>query len=322
MKTYFLIMNPGSRSGKSKKSFQQIHDFFTLHNLPYDYAETQTLDDAQRLSVEASQKGYKKVVAVGGDGTINQVISGLYKNNQNEKDVYFGVIYTGTSPDFCKSFGIPITLSEALQVILLDHKKSISLGSITYALRADKKHTGQKVDQTPLFASSHFACCANIGIGADLAKAANSGVRGVIGDVAGTFFSLLRTLFSYKATNLSIEVAGQYQEVENVHNISIGKTHYIASGIKIKHDLSLTDDRFYSLMVKELSPFRLPKVLSSIYSGKVITNSASLSFSYLKSIDILGDGGLTQVEFDGDPKGYLPCRITTEQNQLTLITGD
>lgn len=322
MNKYFLIMNPGSKNGTSGKKFDEIFSFFKHQNLSYDFRETKSLNDAQRFSREACRDGYTHIIAVGGDGTINRVINGMYERGRKISEAQFGVIYTGTSPDFCKSFNIPITLDEALNTLLKDRKIGISLGEITYASKPLKEYSGKKTDSSSSFEHSCFACCSNIGIGADLAEAANSGVRGFLGDFLGTFLSLIRTLFTYKPSSFSIVADGIEKQVDNVHSISIGKTHFIASGIKITNSLSRSDHRFYSLIVKNLNLFRVPKVLASIYSGKAIEQSNTLNFEYVETLEILGDSGDKRVEFDGDPQGYLPCRISSIKEHLQIITGD
>ena len=57
---YFLIMNPGSRGGKSEKKFEEIKNLFKTA----DFAYTKTLDDAYELSRKANLDGYDAIIAV------------------------------------------------------------------------------------------------------------------------------------------------------------------------------------------------------------------------------------------------------------------
>ncbi|NLD47663.1 MAG: diacylglycerol kinase [Clostridiaceae bacterium] len=318
---YFLILNPGSKSGKSRKRFQQIFDIMNNLNLEYDYGTTSSLEDAYSLSRHANINGsYGTIVAVGGDGTINRVLNGFYNSDGSRvSQAKMGVIYTGTSPDFCKSYGIPLTVENAVKTLLKENSRTIQVGKIILAKTLMKDYDGKPADSKEGFETKFFACCANIGLGADLARNANSGIRGVVGDKAGTFLALLKTLACYKPGTFNICADGKAERLNGVYNISIGRTHYIASGIKVKNSLSDFDGRFYNLTVKDLRLQDLPGVLRKIYSGNLMSSNRNIVLSYQSTIDIYGNSDCPQVEFDGDPEGFLPCRIEAAKEGLDLI---
>jgi len=276
---YFLIMNPGSKGGKSEKKFNLIHRLFEGYDC--SYAITKTLDDAYLLSVKANAEGFEAIIAVGGDGTINRVLNGFYDNQgKRTSAANFGVIYTGTSPDFCKTYNIPIDTEKAVQIILNGKIREIDVGKIEFT-------DGVR----------YFGCCANIGLGATLANNANGGIRKVLGDTLGTFFALVKTLIQYKPINFSVNG----KELKHVYNLSAGKTYYVASGLKIAHELKSNDGRFYLLPLHG----RVIQNIYKLYTGKPMKN-----IEYACKIEIKGEG---KVEFDGDEGGKLPCIITNAE---------
>ena len=279
-------MNPGSRGGKSEKKFQLIHSLLDSSNCDYDYALTKTLDDAYDLSKQANSRDYDVIAAVGGDGTINRVLNGFYDNNGKRiSSAKFGVIYTGTSPDFCKTYNIPLNTEKAVNTILNGGTRLIDVGRIEFG----KNNNNSNV--------KYFCCCANIGLGAMLAERANSGIRKIWGDTLGTFFALMGTLMRYK--QIDIKVNGE--SMSNVYNLSVGKTYYVASGLKIAHELNENDSRFYMLPVQE----RIFSKIAALYAGKPLKE-----LRYADEIEIIGSG---RAEFDGDEGGSLPCRITNAE---------
>lgn len=275
---YYLIMNPGSRGGESKALFIRIHQQMALYQLNYEYAVTACLDDAERFARQAAREGFDIIVAVGGDGTINRVINGLYQGDKALiADAKLGVIYTGTSPDFCKSYGIPIRHPEkSVAVLAAANTKTIGIGRVCFSNRTSRV----------------FACCANIGLGAEIAQAANGGIRGKIGDKAGTFLSLLRVLAGYRPSALTING----KRVTHVYNLSVGKTYYVASGLKIRHRMPLKEDQHYLLCVRSRPLWHVAR----LYTG------AALPLKYGHKLTIEGSA---EVEFDGDPCGQLPVMI-------------
>ncbi|MDR0737090.1 MAG: hypothetical protein LBF51_09765 [Zoogloeaceae bacterium] len=276
----YLIFNPGAHGGKSRACFTRIHAALAAQGITYRHALTDRLEDAETLARQANLAGSPSVVAVGGDGTINRVINGFYGHDgaRLSERTRLGVIYTGTSPDFCLSHGLPVRdPDKAVAVLARDCALPIAVGRIRYAdgrLR-------------------HFSCCANIGLGAQLARAANNGIRARIGDKAGTFLALLSILRRWRPIELTINGRAH----AHVYNLFIGKTRHVASGLKIAHALTPGDGRFYVLCVKN----RIWRHLVKLYTG------AALPLEYASRLDITGDA---EVEYDGDADGRLPVTIT------------
>mgnify|MGYP001492491668 CR=1 FL=1 len=306
---YFFILNPASGGGKSRHKLKRIFDILDRKNINYEYKLTSSLEDAYILSLQANQKGYDVIVAVGGDGTINRVLNGFYNaSGRRISSAKFAVIHTGTSPDFCKSYNFPLKIDQAVNVLFTGKSKKIQIGKITYTCLNNEN-----------IKTSYFACCANIGLGASLARSANSGIRKYTGDYTGTFLALIKTLLNYKACNFTVSFDGQKQVMERVYNIAVGKTTYIASGIKVKNDLSSGDSRFYNLIVRNMRFTDWPGVVRKVYSGKEFVNSDIISLQYAKVIEVYGSSKHPELEFDGDPGGYLPCLIEVAQDPLDLI---
>jgi len=150
MRTCFLIMNPGSHSGRSGKTFKKIFELLDDTGINYQYRITESIEDACNSSVEANQKNYDTIIAVGGDGTINAVLNGFYEaSGKRISKAKFGVIYTGTSPDFCKSYNIPTDLSSAVEVIIAEHSEKILTGKVTLSLQNDKILHGKNIRDNP-----------------------------------------------------------------------------------------------------------------------------------------------------------------------------
>ncbi|MCK4667639.1 diacylglycerol kinase, partial [Candidatus Dependentiae bacterium] len=227
---YFLILNPGSHSGRGKRSYLKLLSILDERNINYEFKIPESFGEIIKISAEANKEGYDVIVAVGGDGTINNVINGFYdKNGKRISKARMGIIYTGTSPDFCKSYNIPFkNLNRAVEILLENEARDIQIGMIHFRENLNSKIRDN--NQCELI-TRYFACCANIGLGATLADFANRGIRRVLGDLLGTLFSLFRTLIIYKPVDLEIISDDKSQIISRVFNISIGLTYYIASGI-------------------------------------------------------------------------------------------
>ena len=308
MKDIFLIMNPGSRSGRSRQAFDTIIRSIKQSGLDFDFKITKDLNDAVKLSRNANLDGYKTIVAVGGDGTINAVVNGFYNHAGHRlSDARFGVIYTGTSPDFNKSYKIPTDIEAAVKLILRGNVSPVPVGMISF--------------ESPDNQVRCFVCCANIGLGAKLAMMANSGIRKKLGDFWGTLLSLVHLLVHFKSFTLVQDENGNENQLSNLINISIGITPYIASGIKVPLQFTNRREEFYKMTVQNLNLWRIIPLLRKVYSGKLFKNGIYLSLDYTRQIR-LSSPERVEVEADGDPVGYLPCSICFTKDDLNLIVPE
>lgn len=315
MKDIFLIMNPCSHSGRSRQTFDQIIGLITQSGVDFEYHITLDLEHASLLSRNANLEGFKIIVAVGGDGTINAVVNGFYANNGNRlSDARFGVIYTGTSPDFNKSYNIPVDIEGAIAIILKGKTIAIPVGMISFKPPDMPDGNGNSYSSSVRY----FVCCANIGLGAMLARQANSGIRRKLGDFLGTLLSLIGLLVSFKSFPLICSENGKVIRLSKLINLSVGITPYIASGIRVPVQSNKNGKDFYKLTVQNLNLFRIFPLLRKVYTGKPFKNEDYLSLDYSSQVNLVSTQKV-EVEADGDPVGFLPSRISFAGNDLLLI---
>lgn len=127
---YYFIVNPGSRSGNGKLVWQAVEQLLEQEQIEYHVYFTAYRYHAIHLVQEilAEHTGRITLVAVGGDGTVNEVLNGITDFSR----VTFGYIPTGSSNDFARSLGLPGTPEAALSNIL--HPKylmKMDLGQVT-----------------------------------------------------------------------------------------------------------------------------------------------------------------------------------------------
>ena len=313
--TYLFIANPSARDGRARKKLDQLRSELGRRRVKFDLALCEGLEHARTLSEEANRSGCDVVVGVGGDGTINRVLNGFFDaNGQRLSSARMGAIHVGTSPDFCRSYGVPLDVPAAVEALLAGVTRQIRVGKVVWETSPERPHGSAS-------RTAFFGCCANIGLGASLARLANGGIRKYAGDFVGTFACLLRVLLQYRPQTMTLEMDGRPQKLDKLYNIAVGKTHYIASGIKVRHELQEQDDRLYVMCLRDLSWSRLGHVLWTLYRGKPIASGRCLSMAYAKHIRLDAASARPEVEFDGDPAGWCPCRIETAPDSLDLIVG-
>lgn len=283
MKNTTLLLNPSSKGGKGKKNWK--------HFLGKGCQEIIT-KNGQHIVQCAIIAENETIVAVGGDGTINLTINGIMNS---EKKKTLGVLYSGTSPDFCKFHNIPIDPKESIQVLKRNNRKNVDVMKVTYS----KDNT-----------VAYFASSCNIGLGGQMADIANK-IRRFTGDILGTLIAALITIFNAKPFKAQINIDGEEFQFNDVYHIMTIKNNYIASGLYLDIDVKPDDGRLCILVIK--SP--LLKTLFGLYSGKV-PEGAFFKYGKKAYIELAHP---KNIEFDGDSHGETPVIIECLERALELI---
>src|SRR5690554_422335 len=122
MGVYFIV-NPIAGGGRAKEFIKKAEPILRAKGLPFTIGYTQYPRHAEELARQVDYNTYSKVVSVGGDGTLNEVINGL----DLERGV-LGVIPAGSGNDLIKSLDVPEDPFQALEVVLAGREQRIDLG--------------------------------------------------------------------------------------------------------------------------------------------------------------------------------------------------
>ncbi len=305
MPKFFLLMNPSARSFESGKDWIKIFEILRARNVGFDFGLTEKGVDSGFIVQNAIRSGFDTIVAVGGDVTINETINCLFGPDEDRARATMGVIYTGTSPDFCRYHKIPLNTEVAINLLLSGQKTKVDVCRI---------HHYETPNSKPV--SRIFSCSSNFGLGAAVARGANSGLRKRWGDSLGTFLSLVSAIYAYRPSVFRLKIAGKEICFHDVFNIFIGKNPIVASGIKLKMDISHDDGRLYILPLHGISRTRVLGYLPHAYTGSIAKWFPPI---FASEVEILrGDENL-EVEYDGDPRGFLPAKIKVLPKALELV---
>jgi YegS/Rv2252/BmrU family lipid kinase len=123
-----LIMNPNADLGNAWRYAADLRHLFEGFS-EADWTGTVYPTHAETLAKQAAEEGYDIVIAIGGDGTVHEVINGLMEVPEEKRPV-FGVIPLGSGNDFCANIGNSRNPDEVVQTILAGHTKKIDLASV------------------------------------------------------------------------------------------------------------------------------------------------------------------------------------------------
>jgi YegS/Rv2252/BmrU family lipid kinase len=146
MTTYKLIVNPVAGRGAGERAIPQIERMLSGHGLDFDLVRTEAPWHAADLAQEAVDAGYDGVVAVGGDGTANEVLNGLMRAKQAGAGTRpMGILCVGRGNDFAYGMGIPTDLETGCHALAQGRRRTMDVGRVVGGLYPEGRYFGNGV---------------------------------------------------------------------------------------------------------------------------------------------------------------------------------
>ncbi len=124
MKKYKLIANPAAGKGKAREAIQHVTELFKARGAAFDLELTKAPKQAAEIA-RRSLDQFDVIVAVGGDGTVSEIVPGMLFSPRP-----LGIIPSGSGNDFIKSLGIPNNIERAVDIVLRGETRVIDAGKI------------------------------------------------------------------------------------------------------------------------------------------------------------------------------------------------
>ena len=298
---YRLIMNPSSRSGKGRLLWETWFAELNAAEVDYEFFISESIEQCEKLACEAGD--FEVVVAVGGDGTINAVINGAARNP--DENLQMGVLYAGTSPDFCKFHGLELNPDNAVDLLLSGECQDIDIVEIDH------------IDVNGNEKRSYFACSCNIGLGREVAETANK-IRRYAGDKPGTALALVKAILKGHKYDFKLNFESEICSLYSSNHLAIIKNPYIASGLKLDLELMPNDRKLGVWALSNFSRLGMFKLFPQFYTGKAGRGGKGIYARVTdEEIELLEPAG-TSIEFDGDYHGQLPLKARIADKKIRL----
>jgi len=251
-----IIVNPVAGANSTRRKWRVISKLLERIGLSFDFEYTQGVGHAIELARAAASDGYRCLVAVGGDGTVNEVANGIL-HSTNASTTALGVVSTGTGGDFVRSVGIPRNYTAACSTLTSSRRLSIDVGVVEY----------QKKGQT---LQRFFVNAAGVGFDAVVVEKTEHLPKffgGTLPYVAG----VLRALFSYKNKPVVLEV-GDEVERERVLNVVVANGSYLGGGMHVAPQAELDDSLLDVVIIGDMGKFEVLKEFPTVYKGTHINH--------------------------------------------------
>ena len=236
-----FIVNPVSGNGRTRKVLPHLLSLAKRIGMDFDMQLTQAPEHATELAREHSSE-FDIVVAVGGDGTVNEVAAGAVKSK-----AVMGVIPTGTGNDFVRAMGRLKNLQDYVHRIVAGKVKAIDTGILTLNNRE------------LLFVNG-------IGVGFDAEVARESLNVSRLKGISRYLYAVLKTLSKYKSVEMKIELDDSVIEGKR-YLVAVGNGISAGGGFLLTPEARLDDGLLDVCLVSDLSIGRVLQVLPSVLNG-------------------------------------------------------
>jgi len=296
-----VIVNPVAGANKTYKKWPQLNRLLDHIGLSFDHQYTEGAGHAIELARDAASDGYRYLVAVGGDGTVNEVANGIL-NTGSAGDVSFGVISTGTGSDFARSAGIPMDSINACSVLTSVKRLVIDAGIVEY------HKNGQKTQR-------YFVNAAGIGFDAAAVESTEK-IPKYFGGTIPYLAGLLRTLIGYRNKSVVMDIDDRNQPAK-ILSMIVANGNYLGGGMHVAPDAMMDDSLLDVVVIGDVGKLDLLKSLPMIYKG---THGNHPKVSIEKAVKVfINTSERVLVHADGELLGEGPALFRLIPSALSLV---
>ena len=308
---YFFIVNPRAGSGKTMYEWLPAERRLKRLGIPCDIAMTDHKRHATALAQHAAAEGYRRIIAVGGDGSLHEVFNGICRwcavTGVPTEEFLIGVVPIGSGNDWIRSLGVPNDTTEVVNMI---HQGSVGVMDVMRV-----KSSGGK--------TAYMANIGGVGFDSHVCKRVNaqkeSGRRGKL-----IYLNSLRyTVLNLKSIYISVVADGEVVFTGLCYSVAFGNGKYSGSGMR-QVPLAVMDDGLLDYTIIPKAPLlKVVKELPRLFNGTLHQSEYVIS-GKCRSLQIvpMDEQSGDIFELDGEIEGWLPMSIEVTGHQINVIKGE
>lgn len=303
----FVVVNPASANGRTGRRWPELAARLRARVGEFEVAFTERPRQAGDLVADALRRGADQIVSVGGDGTHNEVVNGLFAPDVDCSGVTLALVPTGTGGDLRRTLGLPNDPIEAIDAIGRDVRR-VDAGHIEYTA-----HDGG-------IESSYFINIASFGIAGLVDKFANTSSKALGGKVS-FLWATARAALKYQNQAVRLVLDDGKPMQRTVNNVVVANARYFGGGMKIAPNAEMTDGAFDVVIVGDLGTVDMARGMASIYRGEHLGRDGIESFRARRvRAEPMTDEDVL-IDMDGEQPGRLPATFKVVPGAFTISVG-
>jgi diacylglycerol kinase (ATP) len=307
-----VIVNPKSGGGATGLTWGAMESTIERALGPIDVAITERAGHASELAREGALAGHPLVIAVGGDGTLHEVVNGLMQARAGgygtkADGARLALIGQGTGGDFRKTLGLEHRLDKYLEAIASGRERSIDVGKFTGGGKS----------------AHYFVNILSAGMGGLVDRYVADASR-MLGGTAAYFGASVKALLNAQLGHLKVSVTHEGKTEEHrirSFMVAICNGRYFGSGMHVAPMAKLDDGAFEVVALGATSKLGFAMTSRGIYSGSHIGQAGTVHLRGEKIvIDLANDDARSVylLDVDGEPMGGLPLTVEVVPKALVM----
>lgn len=258
----FVIVNPRSGGGKTLRSWRRLEPALAAVYPYMSVAFTRRRGEATVLAATALREGHSEIVAVGGDGTVNETVNGFFDaEGAVSPDAVLAFVSSGTGNDFQRAFGRDDFGEESISHLKQSHVRPIDVGRVRFLSRDGVPRT------------RYFANIASFGLSGQIADAVNRSIMarlfgGRLGFAWHTAFGLMR--YNGRAVRLIVDSA--YDEIVDIAAVAVANGSVFGAGMQVAPDAKPDDGQFDVVVIGNGPKAQMLSDMKLLYTGEHLGN--------------------------------------------------
>jgi YegS/Rv2252/BmrU family lipid kinase len=298
-----FVVNPASANGKTGKEWPALANRLRQLGVDHEAVMTRAPAEATELTAKALGDGATTVVAVGGDGTLNEVANGFFLRGDPPAEAALGLMPYGTGGDFRRTFGIPTELEEVATMIKQDRRRAIDAGRIDM----------QGLDGLPL--TRYFINIADAGIGGVVVERVNNASKRLGGRLTFQLISV-RTLLDYKPQRVEV-MSAEHNFEGRAQNVVVANCQYFGGSMHVAPKAEPDDGLFDVVVFGDIARFEAIRSIGDIYRASHVKNPKVKTWRTAE-LRVLSPERVL-IDVDGEMCGTLPATLKVLPKALQLL---
>lgn len=301
MEKWYVIVNPSSAFGTGLEQWKRIEPLLIQSNLSFQSSVSRHPGHILELAENAARQGFRHFIAVGGDGTVNELVNGLYKAGVLSKCIV-ATIPVGRGTDWAKTLGFDASHERSIQAILKGKTRMLD-AAVAFTQGEDGTH--ERI----------FVNVAGLGYDAFVTERAN---RRRKKQTKGSYlFELFRCLLKYRSTMVSVVVDGVEQYHGKVFSMAVGNCKYNGGGMIPLPNADPQDGLLDVTVIGDVSKLDVLFNVYRMFDGTLLEHPKVAGFKG-KEVEV-NSSPEVKIEVDGEVIGQTPARFLIIPKALRAI---
>ncbi len=307
---WYFIVNPRAGSGKTMSEWVPAEHLLEQKGIPFVTAMTDHQKHAVTLAREAAAAGYRRIAAVGGDGSLHEVFGGICswceQTGTPPQEFTLAVVPIGSGNDWIKSCRVPDSVPEVIELMA---RESFGRMDVVRATSRDGN-------------VAYVANGCGIGFDSHVCERVNrQKERGMRGKMI--YLNALRhTIFHLKPISVTVQADGETVFSGEAYSMAVGNGAWSGGGMR-QAPLAVNDDGRLDYMIVPKAKLRtLVREIPRLFSGTV-HESTLIVYGKCSSLRVapLDEASADIIEYDGEVEGRLPLLLEVTGGQINVLKG-